>query len=245
MLFRLGQHGQSFLCAFEQAGRVRQAALLVGDLGPFARFDGQLLQFVNLPLEPFALVQHVGGVGFEFFQLFRHCAPGFIGGSDCTRVGAGLAVEQSALGLGLHQGLVGVLAMDVHQQVAQFAQLGGSGGHAVDVGLAAASVVDHPAQQRAALFHRELVRLQPLGGLGGGRKIGGDVGLGRAFAHHAGIAPAAQGQCQRIDQDRFAGPGFAGEDGKACGKFQFDRIDDNEITDGQGAEHGCLKVGVN
>jgi hypothetical protein len=39
------------------------------------------------------------------------------------RIGTGLAVEQATLGLGLHQRLVGVLAVDIHQQIAQVAQL--------------------------------------------------------------------------------------------------------------------------
>jgi hypothetical protein len=59
---------------------------------------------------------------------------------------------------------VRVLAVDVDQQLAQLAQLAGGGGDAVDVGLRAAGVVDHAAQQRPALLHAELVLREPAGG---------------------------------------------------------------------------------
>jgi hypothetical protein len=56
---------------------------------------------------------------------------------------------------------VRVLAVDVDQHLAHFAQLRGGGGAAVDVGLAAAGIVDHPAQQHAAVLAGEFVFVQP------------------------------------------------------------------------------------
>ena len=127
---RFGDRRQRFLRAFEQAGGVRQAAVLVADVGPFARLDGQLVQFADLPLEPLALDQHVLGVVLELFALAHQRAPLLVGGRDLVRqrrgagvLEAGLVVEQRALGIGLEQRLVRVLAVDVDQHVAQVAQL--------------------------------------------------------------------------------------------------------------------------
>ncbi len=133
-----------------------------------------------------------------------------------------------------------VLAVNVDQHVAQLAQLRRRRRDPVDIRLRTARVIDHPAQQYPALIGRKLVCFQPGGGLLGHREIGRDVGLGRALAHHAGVAAPAQRQGQRVDQNRLAGAGLAGEDGKARRKFQFYRIDYDEIADGQGAQHGCL-----
>jgi hypothetical protein len=83
---------------------------------------------------------------------------------------------------------------------------------------------------------RELVLFEPAGGRRREREVGADVGLGRAFAHHAGVAAPAQRQLQRIDQDRLAGAGLAGEDREA-GELEFDRVDDDEVADGQCAQH--------
>jgi hypothetical protein len=110
---------------------------------------------------------------------------------------------------------VRVLAMDVDQQIAQFAQLSRRGRDAIDVRLGAAGVVDHAAQQRPALVGGQLVFEQPGGrGIGHG-EVGRDVGPGRAFTHDARIAASAQRQLQRVDQDRLAGARLASEDGKA------------------------------
>ena len=46
---------------------------------------------------------------------------------------------------------------------------------------------------------------------GGGVELGADLGARRAFAHHAGIGARAQRELQRIDQDRLAGAGLAGQ----------------------------------
>ncbi|MNT89943.1 hypothetical protein D3C72_2307610 [compost metagenome] len=69
-------------------------------------------------------------------------------------------------------------------------------------------------------------------------EIGRDVGLGRAFAHHAGVASPAQRQGQRIDEDGLAGARLARQHAEASGKFQFNGIDNDKIADGQCMEHG-------
>ena len=148
-----------------------------------------------------------------------------------TGVGLGIAVEQLADGVGSRQALPGVLAVDVEQQIAQGAQLRGSGRAAVDEGTALAGRIDRAAQQQAAL-HVKTGFLQP--GLGGGSRIkfGGNVAAAGAFAHHAGVGAGAQRQLQRVDQNRFACTGLAGQHRKAATQVQLECVDDHKIPQG-------------
>jgi hypothetical protein len=51
---------------------------------------------------------------------------------------------------------------------------------------------------------------------------------------HTGAATPAHRQAQRIQQDGFARPGFAGQDIEAGGEFQRRLLDQDDIADGQG-----------
>ena len=66
---------------------------------------------------------------------------------------------------------------------------------------------------------------------------GDDLGPLRALAHHARIGTLAEGERERIDQDRFAGARLAGEGGKSGGKLKVERVDDGEVADGEVQEH--------
>ena len=61
-------------------------------------------------------------------------------------------------------------------------------------------------------------------------ELGADVGARRAFAHHAGVAAAAERQLQRIDEDGLAGAGFAGEHAEAARTRGRARVDDDEVA---------------
>src|SRR5204862_6628964 len=81
-------------------------------------------------------------------------------------------------------------------------------------------------------------------GFGGPRRgvrrrveFGGDLATRRALAHHAGVAAAAERELQRIDEDRLAGTGFAGEHREAVGPLDLERTDDDEIAKGESSEH--------
>ena len=103
--FVFGQQVQRLLRAFDQAGRMRQAAVLVADLGPFARAYSKLLQFADLPLEPLALQKHVPGITLELFSLTGQGAPALVGGSHRFRVilQTGMRIKQHTLRIGFHQ----------------------------------------------------------------------------------------------------------------------------------------------
>ena len=61
--------------------------------------------------------------------------------------------------------------------------------------------------------------------------------LRRAVAHQRSVAARAERQRQRIEQDRFAGAGFAGQHRKAGGEIDVQPFDQDDIADRQVREH--------
>ena len=128
-------------------------ALVFGiELLPFVCSRGQFVHFGNLPLQTLALLLALGLALTGRFELLLTGAPVLPVLADGVGCDAAIAVEQGAHAAGLHQPLPGMLAMDIDQQGAQRAQLGGSGGSAVDPATALALAVDRAAQQDLILI---------------------------------------------------------------------------------------------
>ena len=68
-------------------------------------------------------------------------------------------------------------------------------------------------------------------------ELGTDLGARGTFAHHQRIAAAAERELQRIDQDRLAGTGLAGQHRKAAVELDFKCGHDDEIAQGESAQH--------
>ncbi len=58
-----------------------------------------------------------------------------------------------------------------------------------------------------------------------------------ARADEVGRGAAAHEQADRLDEHRFACPGFAGQDVQARLEFDLDRIDDGEVLNAKEAKH--------
>ncbi|KAG1316537.1 hypothetical protein G6F62_013424 [Rhizopus arrhizus] len=183
------QRFQDLRGAVQEGLGMRQPGVLGLQRIPFVRAQRQLVQFLNLPLDAIALRRQAGGVFLCGFQLPRPRAPLLPGLADglAQIAMAAVSVQQVALGIGAHQALMGMLAVDVDQAVAQFAQLGDGGGRAVDIGAAAALRIDDAAQ-RQFVVGVDLAFGQPGVQRLGRVEDGGDVGAGRAFTQHAGVA---------------------------------------------------------
>ena len=137
-----------------------------------------------------------------------------------------------------------VLPMDVDEVIAQFAQLRERGRHPVDPRLGAPPRVDGPAQQHAAVaVVLHLVFDEPRRGRGGHRELGAQVGARTPLAHHARVAAFTEHQRERVDQDRLAGAGLAGEDREARLEVEFERVDDDEIANRKRVQHRRLRKG--
>ena len=73
---------------------------------------------------------------------------------------------------------------------------------------------------------------------GAGREDGGGRRLVGAAAHQAGVGARAGGQTQRIEDDRLAGAGLAGERGQARPERQVEALDQDDIADAEANQHG-------
>ena len=147
-------------------------------------------------------------------------------------------IKQAAVGRGIDQRPLIMLAMNFHQCGADRFQ----GLHAdrlvVDEGAGAAVGKLHPSQDHLAGIVEAIVAED-----GGGRmplrdiEHRGDLALFGAVTDQAGIAAAAERQRERIEQDGFARAGLAGQNGKAPGKFDIEPFDQDDVADRQTRQH--------
>ena len=141
----------------------------------------------------------------------------------------------------IDQAAVIVLAVEFDQTSRQLAQQRDADRLIVDRGLRTAVRLDLALEdQRLARFDNQF------GGIESGANSTGKLrelehrrNARRLLprAHQPAIRPVAQHQPQRIEQDRLARPGLAGEHTEAAGKFQLQRLDQDNIADGKPGEH--------
>ena len=148
-------------------------------------------------------------------------------------------IEQPAMGRGVDQRAVVVLAVDLDQRRAERPQRLHAHRLVVDEGAGAAVGELHAPQdqlvvgldavvgdQRAhRMVARQLERRRHLP-------------LLRAMAHQRGVAARAERQREGIQQDRLAGAGLAGEHGKALGEIDVEPIDQDDVADREPGKHG-------
>ena len=210
-----------------------QALVFAIEFWPLVCLRRELVDFGYLPLQALAFLLALLLALRGLFQLLTSGLPLLPQRADGSGVDAAIAVEQGARAGGLHQALPGMLAVDVHQQAAECAQLGGRGRCAIDPAAALALAVDQAAQQQAffgvcfdAIFIQQ--RCQRRGDV----EVGGDVCAAATLAHKAGIGACAHYQLQRIHQNGFACACLAGEHREAVVNIQIQRLHDHEILQG-------------
>jgi len=153
-------------------------------------------------------------------------------------------VEQVELARGLEQPLVLVLAVHLHERVAEPLEEADRDRGVVDEGAMAAAARELAADHDLAVLHGQS-RLIEHGhhaavGHGEHRLDGGGLGVG---ANHIGLRPRAAHQENRVDQDGLAGAGLAREDVEAGGEGDGDVLDHREVPDPQLAQHPATMLG--
>ena len=66
---------------------------------------------------------------------------------------------------------------------------------------------------------------------------GGHLPLLGTLAHQRGVAAGAERKRKGIEQNRFAGAGFASQDGEAGTEIDVQTIDQDDIADREPGEH--------
>ena len=198
----------------------------------FAEAQGQLLDVGGGPLGQFAQA------GF----LFARRAPGAPGADTGRRLGLQGAerVQQRAVVARVQQAHRLMLAMHFQQHGAQVAQGSHAGGLVVDEG-ARAAVGAELAAQHQILVHGPaqplVVEIGPDGMVARRGEDGGGLSLAGAAPDQSRIGPRAGGQAQSVQNDRFAGPGLAGQGGQPSADREVEGLDQYDVANGEPDQH--------
>ena len=222
--------------------RMGQALVLCVEFGPFVRARRQTLDLADLPDQALALAFALGAQALGGLQPCELLAPALPGQQHRAGVDLGMVVEPLAHRRRPGQALPGVLAVNVDQMLGRLAQLRDGGGAAVDPRAALALRVDRAAQQQRRRTGLVGCGQSGLVEPGGQRRrhrleLGGDLGAALALADHAGVAPAAQHDLQRVDQDGLARARLSGQHREAGAEVDVETADDDEVAQGQPAQH--------
>ena len=223
--------------------RIGQTRLLGGDVIPFGRAKRQAIELAELPFESFARGIERAGILFGEGELTLDFTPSFPCESDLLtqRLVGAMRIHHVTLTFGAQQTLMRMLAVDVDQVLTHFAELGDRDGRAVDVCAASALRIHHAAQDKG-VFGAQVVFGEPLGERGRHIKNRANFGACRACAQYRSVRAFAQGECQRVDENRFARTGFARKHRKAMIEVDLGFGDDHEITNVKRAQHASVSV---
>jgi hypothetical protein len=235
----LFQHRKRRAGSLQQSIGIAQPALFLFGFLPFGAVEGKCDKLPHLPFQQFAFANRCLDILLGRRARLACGTPCTVCNGDigCQRLRPGVSIEQVALGIATQQRMMGVLAMDVGEQIGDFAQLSQRRRGTVDIAPGTAGTVDHSAQQ--ARLRVEVVRPQP----GFQRPIrrnvelGGNLGTLGSGAYHRGIGTLAQRQRQRVDKDRLAGTGLTRKRAKTDAELEFEAVDNDEIPDNQTQQH--------
>ncbi len=244
MILALLQLGQGLRHRLTERGAGAHQLPLGRELFLVVRLGRKRLQLLHRMTQEILVApcRRRGGLGIGARLLGR--PPGLPGRPHrgALPVEAGEGIERGAVRRHVQQPVLLHLALDLDQRVAQPAQQRDRRRLVVDEGPAAAVGADGAAQGQHVLVVDPLFGQDGVGGMIPGEiEGGGDGGLRGAAAHRVGVRARAQGQAQRIDQDRLAGAGLAGQRAQAAARIaregKVELLDQDEVTDRKRDKH--------
>src|SRR5205085_2186097 len=119
----------------------------------------------------------------------------------------------------------------VDEPFAGIFQLRERGGMAIDEAARAAGAIDRPSQHQLAGIAGEVALLEPGAHRLRDLEFAGELGPLRTLAHHGGIGTPADEELDGVDENRFTGAGFAGEDGEPLAELERGAVDEDKIAD--------------
>ncbi len=150
-------------------------------------------------------------------------------------------VEQLAVGRLVEQSVLLELALYFHQHVADLAQQPDTCRLIIDEGAAAPIGAEHAAKDERAIRRRSgdpvLGNKLPDRMIRHWGEFGRNDCLLRAAAHETALCAHAEGEAERIEQDRLACAGFAGEDAQSGLEGEIEPFDQHEVPNRQAEQH--------
>ncbi len=164
-----------------------------------------------------------------------------MGGGDRAGPQPAERIQQGAMPARIEQAPLVMLAVDLDQARADVAQQRRRAGLVIEKGAAAAVGLERAANDEGlARFGGDVVFGEQRRQRGSGRwriECCRDARLIGATAHQAAVRPRAERQPQRIEENRFARAGLAGEHGQPALERQIERLDEDDVSDGKAGQH--------
>ena len=161
--------------------------------------------------------------------------------SNLGEIGPREAVEQRPVPARIDQPAIVVLPVQFDQRSGQRAEQRDANRLVVDEGLAAPIGLKLPPDdQRLARFDLDIGLVECFdNGIWqrGELETRGYARPVLARAHQRAVGAVAQYQPERVEQDRLACPGLAGQHAQPAPELQFERLDQHDIADGQAGQH--------
>src|SRR4051812_28632044 len=151
----------------------------------------------------------------------------------------GEGVEDDAVVGGVEQPTLLELALDLDEAVAELAQQPDARRLVVDKGAAAPVGADEPAQYDSFALAVEpgLAQDRMRRVVAPDREFRRYRGLLSPRAHQPALRPLAERQAERIEQDRFAGAGLAGQHAEAGTQREVKAIDQYNVANIEAEQH--------
>ena len=218
---------------------LHQAALGI-EPGLFAGLRVELIEFADRVAQEFLFgADRVAG-GFGGTQRLGRAGtlgPGCAGGIE-QRIMAGESVEQRAVPALVQEPAIVLLAVQFHKRRGECAQHLATGATVIDEGGLAPVTGIHAAQNEFGPAGQPGLGQQCVRGMAFGQvENGGDLALLRAIAHQFRPPAPAQHETQRVEQDRLARAGLAGEHVQTIAELEIEMRDDEHVADFKVTQH--------
>jgi hypothetical protein len=198
---------------------------------------GDLKSKKRLALAPTALD------AFELGHLFRlgHEKVDEVSELFPIRLELGEGVEVDEVGGRIGERNALVLGGDVDELGRELRELGRGAKAPVQVGARPSRGLHDPSQHDLVPGIEPRLR-HPLTRPGGARHVEErlDLGFGGSWPHEVGRGAPPEHEAERADDDRFSGPGFAGQGVEAPLEPKVQLLDEDEVADAKLDEHGPL-----
>ncbi len=175
------------------------------------------------------------------FQRPLGIAPAPVKGRDLRHVVGqpGKGIEQRAVGIGIHQRPIVMLAVDFDQQLAGLAHQLHAHRLVIDRRFGTAVSRLRAAENQLAVIIKAILAQKQAGRMAASHiENRRHLALVQTMTHKPAIAAPAQRQRQTVEQNGFPRPGLARQNRQAAFEAEVQPLDQNDIADRQLAKHG-------